>query len=114
MCIYYYIFSGGAGSSLLHWGPSPVLACALLMVVAPLVAENRLQARGFRGRSSWALDKGLRSCGSKASLLHSLWDLPGPGVELVSLALPGFLTIGLPGKPSNWLLRSPSGVTASA
>jgi len=27
---------------------------------------------------------------------HSLWDLPGPGIELMS---PSFLTTGPPGKP---------------
>ena len=32
---------------------------------------------------------------------HSMWDLPGPGIELVSPALQGgFLTTGPPGKPS--------------
>ena len=33
------------------------------------------------------------------ALRQSLWDLPGPGIEPMSLALAGeFLTIGPPGK----------------
>ena len=48
---------------------------------------------------------GLSSAGSvvvghRASLLHSTWDLLGPGIEPVSLALQdGFLANGPPGKP---------------
>ena len=44
----------------------------------------------------------LRLVGSRtwAQLPLGMWDLPGPGMELVSLALQGrFLTIGPPGKP---------------
>ena len=34
------------------------------------------------------------------SLLHSMWDLPGPGLEPMSPALAGgFLTTAPPGKP---------------
>ena len=29
----------------------------------------------------------LSSCGTQAQLLHSLWDLPGPGIEPMSPAL---------------------------
>ena len=40
------------------------------------------------------------SCEAQALLLHGLWDIPRPGIELVSLELQGrFLTTGLPGKP---------------
>ena len=36
---------------------------------------------------------GLRSCGARASLLCCMWDLPRPGMEIISLALAGgFLT----------------------
>ena len=39
-------------------------------------------------------------CGTWALLFHSRWDLPGPGIKPVSLALQGrFLTTGLLGKP---------------
>ena len=55
---------------------------------------------GFRSCGAWAPDE-LRSCGSQApehrlnrcgawaELLCGMWDLPGPGVESVSLALAG-------------------------
>ena len=40
-----------------------------------------------------------------ASLLHSMCSLPGPGIELVSLALAGgFFTPEPPGKPLNYVL----------
>ena len=32
---------------------------------------------------------GLSSCGSRASLIHGMWDLPGSGVKPVSPALTG-------------------------
>ena len=43
---------------------------------------------------------GFCSCGARALLLRGMWDLPGPGLEPVSLALAGgFLTTVPPGKP---------------
>ena len=59
-----------------------------LTVAASLVAEHRLQTRR------------LSSCGSRAQLLHGMWDLPRPGLEPVSPALAGrFSTTAPPGKP---------------
>ena len=47
-----------------------------------------------------ALECWLNSCGTRASLPHNMWDLPGPGIKPVSLTLlGGFLTTGPPGKP---------------
>ena len=62
---------------------------------------------GFGSCSMWlsscglqALEHGLSSCGTWAQLLCSMWDLPRPGIERVSLALQeGFLATGPPGKP---------------
>ena len=55
------------------------------------------------GLFSWgsrALEHRLSSCGTWAELLQGLWDLPGPGIELMFLALAGgFLTTGPPEKP---------------
>ena len=46
-----------------------------------------------------ALEHRLRSCGARAWLLRGMWDLSGPGLELVSPALAGgFLTTVPPGK----------------
>ena len=59
-----------------------------LTIVASLVAEHRLQTRR------------LSSCGSRAQLLRSMWDLPRPGLEPMSPALAGRLsTTAPPGKP---------------
>ena len=44
---------------------------------------------------------GFSSCSTEASLLHCMWDLPGPGIEPLSPELAGgFLTTRPPGKPS--------------
>ena len=55
-------------------------------------------ARGFSSCGSWALERRLSSCGARASLLRSMWDLPRP--EPVSPALASrFLTTVPPGNP---------------
>ena len=52
-----------------------------------------------------ALEHGLGSCGAWAHLLHSTWDLPGPGVKPGSPALTGrFLTTEPPGKSLRFIL----------
>ena len=48
-----------------------------LLQVASLFVECRLQDIGFSG------------CGTWVQLLQAVWDLPGPGIELVSPALQG-------------------------
>ena len=78
----------------------------LLIVVA---SRCRAQALGTRASvivarspsscGSRALERRLSSCGAQAELLHSLWDLPGPGLEPMSPELAGgFLTTAPPGK----------------
>ena len=70
------------------------LRCAGLSLSWPLVAEYRLQMRR------------LSSCGSRAQLLRSMWDLPRPGLEPVSPELAGrFSTTAPPGKPHQYLLK---------
>ena len=111
VCIFklsYLCVFGCAGCSL----PAgfPIAARGLLIAVAPLVAEHRLQGT----RASAAVACGLRSCGSRA-LEHRLsscgvwaeshcgtWDLPGPGIEPASPASAGgFFTTEPPGKSSS-------------
>ena len=59
-----------------------------------VVVAHRLSSCGSR-----ALEYRLSSCGTRALFLHSMWDLPGPGLEPMSLALAGgFLTTAPPGK----------------
>ena len=70
----------------------------ILIVVASLV-EHGLQARGLSSCGSRALERRLSSCRAWAQLLHSMWDLPRPGIEPTSPALAGgFLTTAPPGK----------------
>ena len=78
-----------AFSSCGKWRPLFIAVRGPLPIVASLVVEHRLQTRR------------LRSCGSRAQLLHGMWDLPRPGLEPVSPALAGrFSTTVPPGKPS--------------
>ena len=37
--------------------------------------------------ASLVVEHSLSSCGTRAYLFHSLWDLPRPGIELVSPGL---------------------------
>ena len=61
---------------------------------------------GFTSCGSQALERRLSSCGAQAQLLHGMWDLPGPGLKPVSLALAGgFLTTAPPGKPQNTIFK---------
>ena len=77
-----------------------VVVRGLLVAVASLVAEHGLEACGLTNCGSLALERRLSSCGTRALLLHGLWDLPGPGLKPASPALAGgFLTTAPPGKP---------------
>ena len=99
--IYFYLFMAVLGlrfcarafSSCGKWGPLLIALHGPLTIAASLVAEHRLQMRR------------LSNCGSRAQLLHGMWDLPGPGLEPVSPALAGrFLTTVPPGEPPNIFL----------
>ena len=60
-----------------------------------VVVARVLSSCGLR-----ALELRLSSCGTRAQLLCSMWDLPRPGIEPMSPALAGgFLTTALQGKP---------------
>ena len=61
---------------------------------------------GFSSCGSQAPELRLSSCGARAQLLHSMRDLPGPGLEPVSPALAGgFLTTVPLGKPQDDFLK---------
>ena len=90
---------------LVSQGYSSVAVSGLLIAVAFLV-EDRLQAMrtsvvaacGLSSCGSWALEHRLNR-GAWAQLFHGMWDLPGSGIEPMSLALAGgFLTTGPPEK----------------
>ena len=44
---------------------------------------------GFSSCGLWALECRLSSWGTRAWLLHDMWNLPRPGLELASSALAG-------------------------
>ena len=81
-------FCARAFSSCGKRGPLFIAVRGPLTIAASLVAEHRPQTRR------------LSNCGSRAQLLHGMWDLPRPGFEPVSPALAGrFSTTAPPGKP---------------
>ena len=66
--------------------------CGPHIATASLVADMGVQASAVAIRV-------LGSCGTSAQVSHSMYDLPTPGIELMSPALAGrFLTTGPPGK----------------
>ena len=68
-------------------GLSLVGVCRLLTAVVPLVAGHRPWEHGLQGAAY-----GLHHCGASwAYLLHSIWNIPEPGIEPVSLSLTGRL-----------------------
>ena len=85
-------FCARAFSSCGERGPLFIAVRGPLTIAASLAAEHGLQTRK------------LSSCGSRAQLLRGMWDLPRPGLELVSPALAGrFSTTAPPGKPLQFL-----------
>ena len=75
-------------------GPLSIAVRGPLTIAASPVAEHRLQTCR------------LSNCGSRAQLLHGMWDLPRPGLEPVSPALAGRLsTTAPPGKPQEHFLN---------
>ena len=54
---------------------------------APGMQASAVVARGLSSCGLWALERRLSSCGAQASLLRSMWDLPGLGLEPVSLSI---------------------------
>ena len=94
------------GARASHCGGFSCCGAQALGAQASVVAAHGLSSCGMRSLErrlsscgSRALECRLSSCGAWAWLLHSMWDLPGPGLEPVSPALAGgFLTTAPPGK----------------
>ena len=81
-------FCARAFSSCGKRGPLLIAVRGPLTIAASPVAEHRLQTCR------------LSNCGSRAQLLHGMWDPPRPGLKPVSPALTGRLsTTAPPGKP---------------
>ena len=104
--IYLFIF-GCVGSSLLRigflqlWRAGATLCCGAWASHCGAFSLRSTGSRhaGFSSCGLRALECRLSSCGARALLLCSMWDLPGPGLEPVSPALAGgFLTAAPPEK----------------
>ena len=107
----YFIF-GCPGSPLLCMGfssceervSSPVAVPRFSLLQLLLLRSMVSRAQGFSSCSSRALEHSLSSCGPRAQLLLTLWDLPGPGIELVGLLRwQVVFTTEPPGKPHKLL-----------
>ena len=86
-------FCARALSSCGERGPLFIAVRGPLTIAASLVAEHRLQTCR------------LSSCGSRAQLLHGMWDPPRRGLEPVFPALAGRVpTTAPPGKSSSYCL----------
>ena len=93
---YLFIFSC-VRSSLLRGGCSLVVGCGLAITVASLLCSTSSECEGFCTGCFQTLE--LTSCGTRAQLLRSMWNLPGPEMEPVSPASAGgFFTTEPPGK----------------
>ena len=69
-----------AFSSCGEWGLLFIAVRGLLIAVA-----SRCGARALGAQASVAAVRGLSSCGVRTLLLCSMWDLPRPGTEPMSL-----------------------------
>ena len=87
----------------LFWAVLSLRCCASLWLRWLLLlwsTDFSSYAHGLSSCSFPALEHRFKSCGAQAKLLHSTWDLPGPRIKPVSLALQDrFLTTGPPWKP---------------
>ena len=83
-----YRVSASGDYSSLQWGAQAIGVWASVTA-----------AHGLSSYSVQALEHGPSSCCARAQLPHSVWDIPGPGIEPLCPALAGrFLTTGPPGK----------------
>ena len=101
--LFIFYFFDCVGSSLLCKG-------FLQLRQAGVTLHRGAWASHCRGLSCWEhrlQTRRLSSCGSRAQLLRSMWDLPRPGLEPASPALAGgFSTTAPPGKPCKCFLKA--------
>ena len=102
-----WAFLGVCGLSLVvESGGYSLLRCAGFSLRWLLLLQSMgSRHAGFSSCGTRCLERRLSSCGTWALLLHSMWDLPGPGIEPMSPALAGrFSTTAPPGKPDKIVL----------
>ena len=93
LCCYTWAFSGCGEQGL------PLVA------VAFCCGAHVLGRVGFRSCSLKALECRLSSCGTWPYLLFSMWNLPIPGIELMSPALAGRLLPSTPPGKSSFIIN---------
>ena len=112
---YLFIF-GWTGSSSVR-GLSLVVEHGLLVVAASLVVGHRLWSLpasvvavcGLSSCASRALEHRINSCGTQASLLQGMWNLPRPGIKPMSPTVAGkFLTTKQQGSPGTFFKEKAS------
>ena len=69
------------------WRPWAALTVAMLRLLTLWSAGS--WARGLSGCGSWALEHKISSCGTRASSLRGMWNLPRSEVKSVSPARTG-------------------------
>ena len=96
----HWVFIARGLSLVAESGGYSSLRCAGFSLLWLLLLRSTGSKRaGFSSCGTRALDHRLNSCGARALLLRSMWDLPGPGIKPMSPALTGrFLTTAPPGK----------------
>ena len=98
-----WVFVAACGLSLVaaSGGNSSLWCTGFSLSWLLLLRSMSSRSVGFSSSGSGALERRLSSCGARALLLRSTWDLPRPGLEPVFPALAGgFLTTAPPGKSS--------------
>ena len=110
--IYYlwlcWVFVAVCGSCCCERGSSSLCCVGLSLEWLLLLRSTGSRARRLQWLhvGSVVVARGLQSASSVA-VPHSKWDLPRPGIELVSPTLQGgFLTTGPPGKPHHSFLKA--------
>ena len=98
-------------------GLSLVVEHGLLVVAASLVVGHRLWSLpasvvavcGLSSCASRALEHRINSCGTQASLLQGMWNLPRPGIKPMSPTVAGeFLTTKQQGSPGTFFKEKAS------
>ena len=117
----HWVFVAARGLSLVaaRGGYSSLRCASFSLRWLLLLRRTHSRHVGFSSCGLRALERRLSSCGARAQLLRSMWDLPGPGIEPMFRALAGRLsTTAPPGKSPSchfrlWLRMSPHTQTHS-
>ena len=102
-----FVAAGGLSLVVVSGGYSSLRCAGFSLRWLLLLRSTGSRRVGFSSCGSRTLERSLSSCGSRAQLLHGMWDLPRPGLEPVSPAFAGrFLTTAPPGKPWTSFFKS--------